>query len=243
MNPWRRTRSELAGAWRSVRYDLGRRRVPAAPQPAPVADVTSTGLSTFGGPLAEDLSLGFDPGYRRRPPRRAVAVSAFGVLTVAGAVGSYFAVVNGVGSLLSAPAAGTPYPLAAAAPTTKAEAAATAGMGRGSAERPNAGRARAGTPAPTVTVAVPAGTAPVRVHVLPRTPHTAPARRTTAAGGPDCDCLTPPVPTPTAPSPPGPRSPSPSPSPTSASPSESPTASAEPSRSDEGAHGGHGAEH
>ena len=46
MSLWRRTSTEMAGAWRSLRYDMGRR--PSEP-PAGGPDVTSTGMCTFGG--------------------------------------------------------------------------------------------------------------------------------------------------------------------------------------------------
>src|SRR4051812_40192462 len=110
MSLWRRTRTEVAGAWRSVRYDFGRRpSEPAAEGP----DVTSTGMSTFGGRPLDEPPAG--SGERRHPPRRAVAVTAFGLLTVAGAAGAYFAVVNGLGSVLSeTPAAADTFPPAPA---------------------------------------------------------------------------------------------------------------------------------
>ena len=233
MNPWRKTRSELAGAWRSVQYDLGRR--PNVEDCGPVADVTSTGLSTFGGPFAVDASTGYHLRGERRPPRRMVAVGAFGVLAVAGAAGSYFAVVNGLGSLFAdEPAGPEPYPLAAAAPPA-AEAASTAGLGRGTA-RP------AGPPAPPTVLVV---TSTAGTTVTTSTPTQTPARVTVARprrtatppapAPPSCDCLTPPVPTPTAPT--APPSPTDSAS-ASAEPSETeatnPAESVEPSADDEG---------
>jgi len=228
MNPWRRTRSELAGAWRSVRYDLDKRPgiAPAGADQRLEQDVTSTGLGTFGVPVADELSSGYDPRYERAP-RRFAAVGAFGVLAVVGAAGSYFAVVNGLGSLLAEkPAGAEPYPLAA-----PAAAAATAGMGRGSARFPAAATTTGATTAATTTTApsvlVVPTTAPVQVQARPRNT-VAPPRRTNAPAPavPDCDCMTPPVPTPTVPTPtPNPTdSPSVTPSPTdtgSASPSDS----------------------
>jgi hypothetical protein len=228
MNPWRRTRSELAGAWRSVQYDLDRRpgTGPAGADQKLEQDVTSTGMSTFGVPVADEPGSGFEPVYQRAP-RRVAAVGAFGVLAVVGAAGSYFAVVNGLGSLLAEkPAGAEPYPLAAPV----AGAAATAGMGRGSARLPAAETAGAAptTGAPSVLVVPP--TVAAQVQARPRTPHgtVGPPRRTDAPAPvvPGCDCMTPPVPTPTVPTP----TPSPTDSP-SASPSPTDTGSASPSES------------
>jgi hypothetical protein len=228
MRVWRKTRNEVAGAWRSLRYDMGRRADdPEVAGGAGVPDVTSTGMSTFGGPPGEELREEYDEFAR--PPRRIVAVSAFGILAVVGAAGSYFAVVNGLGALLGeTPAAPQPYPLAADAP--RAEADSTAGMGRGTtAERP----------ATTGAVPVP----PVGATAVPTTTLRVPAQAggwqiTPAKPGvptsPDCDCLTPPVPTPTAPpsaSPADTAGPSPSPSTSSPEPSPSDSTSAEPSES------------
>ncbi|MEV6599405.1 hypothetical protein AB0M36_21490 [Actinoplanes sp. NPDC051346] len=221
MTLWRRTRTEVAGAWRSLRYDLGRRdpegsdpgEAPVGPgaHPAAFQDVTATGFSTFGG---AGVTGGLRTSYgdeHARGPRRLVAVTAFGVLAVAGATGSYFAVVNGLGSLLDEQGA-EPYPLAAAAPGGDRGADSNEGLGRGS--EPGA------APAPEVT----GGT----IRVLPNpaatgAPTAAPPvaaarpRRTSAAGADPatrptpCDCLTPPVPTPTAA--PTAHNPSPTPSP------------------------------
>jgi hypothetical protein len=224
MRLWRRARNEVAGAWRSLRYDLGRR--PASDTAAgatPAGDVTSTGMSTFGGVPAADLRTGYDT--HPRSPRRTTAVAAFGALTVVGAAGSYFAVVNGLGAVLGErPAGAQAYPLAAAAPPgeTPPVADANSGMGHGSAPR------AAGTTAvavPTRAVALP-GTAPAPARTTPR--RTEPARPGTPTGE-DCDCLTPPVPTPTAPPPPSPTPsagdpPDPEPSPTTATPSDTPSA-------------------
>jgi hypothetical protein len=237
MNPWRRTRSELAGAWRSVRYDLDKRpgTGPAGADHEPEQDATSTGMSTFGVPVSDELSSGYDPVYERAP-RRLAAVGAFGVLAVVGAAGSYFAVVNGLGSLLAEkPAGAEPYPLAAPA----AGADATAGMGRGSARLPDAGTAGATTTGPSVLIVPTTAPAQVQAQAQPRTPRGAgvpPRRRDAPAPSvPGCDCLTPPVPTPTGPTPtPSPTdSPSSSPSPADTG-SASPADSADPTESPEG---------
>lgn len=208
MSLWRRTRDEMAGAWRSLRYDMGRRTDDDARDDAPAPDVTCTGMSTFGVPPAGSLRTG--PDGPVRPPRGLVAVSAFGVLTVVGAAGSYFAVVNGLGSLLrESPSAPGPYPLAAAAPDGRGDGDvdSVAGMGRGAASVPGVARTM---PVPPTLLSAPP---PVQ---LPASPGGVPVRsaQPEKTGEPDCDCLTPPVPTPTAP-------PSPSPDP-------SPSASAEP---------------
>jgi hypothetical protein len=201
----------MAGAWRSVRYDMGQR--PA--EPAAGDDVTSTGMSTFAG--AVDQATG--------SPRRLVAVSAFGALAVAGAAGTYFAVAGGLGALLTeTPAAAQPNPLVAAAPPAGGTSTAGMGQGRTSINHPEA--AAAGPPAAT-PVASPATPAAVPGRVLPRTARVAPERAGPPAPRP-CECPAPPVPTPTQPSTSPSASPSASPSPSesaSPSPSESPSAS------------------
>lgn len=221
MTLWRRTRTEVAGAWRSLRYDLGRRETEESGEPAgprqTFQDVTSTGLNTFGGAaLTGGLHTSYGAEHARRP-RRAVAVTAFGTLAVAGAAGSYFAVVNGLGALLDEqPAGAEPYPLAAAAPDGGAPEASNEGFGRGSAPSPGPVGADAvadvapGTvrtvPHTLATTGTPAGRdvapSPRRTTVDPTPPVTEP---------PSC-CLAPPVPTPTA-APSTPDSPSPTPSP------------------------------
>jgi len=226
MNPWRRTRSELAGAWRSVRYDLGKRPDAGLPYDDhdPVADVTSTGMSTFGGPLAGEPYTGYDVDHARRPPRRVAAAGAFGALAVVGAAGSYFAVVNGLGSLLTqTPAGAEPYPLAVAAPPEQ-EADSTAGMGRGSARSFEEPKPATVLVVPTTAATTTPPPAAVARQVTARTTATPPRRTATPAAPapPVCDCMTPPVPTPTAPSPtPSPSdSPSASPTPTDSEPAD-----------------------
>jgi len=248
MTLWRKARTEVAGAWRSMRYDLGRPE-PDADRPGPgtsarpgagYPDVTSTGLSTFGG---AGLTGGLRTSYGEQlvpRPRRLAAVSAFGVLAVVGAAGSYFAVVNGVGALVGdKPVGAEPYPLAAEAPRGTDGDLSNSGLGRGTANA-------AGPPpaAPTTTAEL----APGAVRVLPTPTAAAPpavaprSPRTTVAGKPapgrpeirpTACCLNPPVPTPTVPVP-TPHSPSATPSPDSSvpdgdaspEPSESPTSAA-----------------
>ncbi len=226
MSLLRRTRTEMAGAWRSLRYDMG--RTPVEP-PADGPDMTSTGMNTFGlGSLLE----GADPVPAARPqrkPRRAVAVTAFGTLTVLGAAGAYLVVVNGLGSLLSE--------TTAAAGTVPSRPAVTTAVGLGPGSP--AGRAPATTAAgrPVTPVADAAvGTGPAApAHLVPTAVATPPPPeanapiRTTKPANPECHC-NPPVPTPTAPT----SSPSAAPSPTpsesgSAGPGPSPSDSADPS--------------
>ncbi|MGA5300765.1 hypothetical protein ACPCHT_12610 [Nucisporomicrobium flavum] len=234
MTLWRRTRTEVAGAWRSLRYDLGRREADEgrASSARPVhPDVTSTGYSTFGGAgITGGLRTSYGPAHARRP-RRAVAVTAFGTLAVAGAAGSYFAVVNGLGVVLGdQPAGAEPYPLAAAAPDGTPGEASNEGLGRGPQEAP--GRVEAPAAAGTVrtvphTLATTGTPDSPGAAVLPAPRRTTVHRTSPAAPPTPCDCLTPPVPTPTA-APSSPDSPSPTPTP---SPSDDDTASPDPTYS------------
>jgi len=252
MTLWRRTRNEVAGAWRSLRYDLGRPE-PGAQAPGRSAgraaehpEVTSTGLSTFGGSgVLRGLrtSAGADGAEYLPRPRRLVAVSTFGALAVVGAAGSYFAVVNGIGSLVGDEPTGTdPYPLAAEAPRGSESELSNSGLGRGTASLPDQ------VPVATETVPgliriLPTGSAAPAIvpgAAQPRPQQTTVERTTPATRPTTCDCLTPPVPTPTMPAPvPTPHSPSAPPSPSATadyseppSPNE-PTASAAPSASDD----------
>jgi hypothetical protein len=225
MSLWRTTRNELAGAWRSLRYDLHRHSEADARRAAAFHDVTPHGLSIFGDPI-DDVNPEFDE-YDRSPRRRA-AVIAFGTLAVVGAAGSYFAVVNGLGALLEEPDRADTVPLAAEAgplPLATGLPTRTARPGSGSTlapvPKPPAQKRRIMAPSPTVQ---PRGgttvTKPPRVVVTP---------------DPSCPCGPPPVPTPTAPTgretPPGypSSSPSPSPSGSASSPTASPSAGSSPS--------------
>src|SRR5690349_6084731 len=148
MNLWGKTRTEVAGAWRSVRYDMGQR----PPEPAAGDDVTSTGMSTFAG--AVDQATG--------SPRRLVTVSVFGALAVAGAAGTYFAVAGGLGALLTeTPAAAQSHPLAAAPPPAGGS---LEGLGQGPApvSRPEAPAGAAPAATPVASAATPAAV-PTRV--------------------------------------------------------------------------------
>jgi hypothetical protein len=200
MSLWRNVRTETAGAWRSLCYDLGRRpeaRGGAGP------DVTSTGMNTFPGSLVD---LPAEPvGDGGRPPRRFVVVAAFCALAVCGAAGSYLVATTAfAGRMTDAPVAPPAVAAPPAPPRFEPPAATTrggsAGMG-GTPRRPRAAPPAPPSPAPTTTTQVVVQPPPTREKTRPATPVT---------GSPDCDCDTPPVPTPTAPDPSAPVSASPS---------------------------------
>jgi hypothetical protein len=223
MSLWRTTRNELAGAWRSLRYDLHRHSEADARRAEMFHDVTSDGLSIFGGPI-DDVNPDFDE--YDRPPRRRAAVVAFGALAVVGAAGSYFAVVNGLGALLTEPDRADAFPLAAEAgplPMATGLPTRTARLGYGitlaPVPKPQLEKRRTMAPSPTAQPRVGSTvTKPPRVVVTPN---------------PSCPCGPPPVPTPTSPSgretPSGYPSGSPSPSGSSSSPTASPSAGSSPS--------------
>lgn len=214
MSLWRSVRGEMAGAWRSICYDLGRRPAERDPEP----DVTSTGLNTFPGSLV-DLPAG-PPETDARPPRRFVAVTAFCALAVCGAAGSYLVATTAFAGRMSDTTVAAAAPPARLEARDEADRDGVAGMGL-VPETP--GKRRVAAP-PVATTASTAGGV-----VQPQVTATRPAVRAGAAGSttapvtadPGCDCETPPAPTPTAP---------PSPS-ASVSDSASPTASGSPSPS------------
>ncbi|MET8146757.1 hypothetical protein ACIBSW_14755 [Actinoplanes sp. NPDC049668] len=243
MTLWRRARNEVAGAWRSVRYDLGRRGPDtgkAAPVPdsgAGYQDVTSTGMSTFGGLGTGGLRTSYGDEVVPRS-RRLAAVAAFGALAVAGAAGSYYAVVTGIDALVAdRPAGAEPYPLAAGEPPgARSDDQSHSGLGRGVVPGAPDGPAPATAAPGTVRIPPQAGAVAARRPATPPRPRTTVVGVTPATPPTEC-CLIPPVPTPTAPVP-TPQSPSatasPSASPSdSASPSEEPTTTATPSTSAE----------
>jgi hypothetical protein len=198
-----------------LRYDMGRR--PSDP-PADGPDVTSTGMSTFGGTAWD---VGADPlempvagrmPEPRRSPRRAVAVSALGLLTVLGAAAAYLVVVNGLVPMRDEkPAAAGTLP------------AATADSGIGSSGRSPRVTRDTTTTTPTDPLPPAVGTLgprPAGNVVAPMPPRQPGPDRTVKPTSPVCRCgksANPPVPTPTAPTS--------SPSPTSSSPASSPSAS------------------
>jgi hypothetical protein len=207
MSVWRRTRSEVAGAWRSFRYDMGRR--PPEP-PADGPDVTSTGMNTFWDfPEPTEMPV----AGRMPPPRRSRrAVAAFGLLTVAGAASAYLVVVNGLVPMRDeGPAAAGTVPPAAA------------GIGR-SPKTPKKATKAAETTTPVIRTSAPGKRAIPPEPAPPRPPEKASPLRTTKATSQIC-CTNPPVPTPTAPAS--------SPSPTTSAPTEpSPSASSSDTASD-----------
>jgi len=248
MTLWRRTRNEVAGAWRSLRYDLGRpgahapgRRTGQNPgRAAGYPEVTSTGLSTFGGSgILHGLRISSgEEGEQYVPrPRRLVAVSTFGALAVLGAAGSYFAVVNGIGSLVGDEPVGTdPYPLAAEAPRGSESELSNSGLGRGAASLPDQVPVATET-APGLIRILPTGTAAPAIMPDPAQPRplqTTVERTTPTTRPTTCDCLTPPVPTPTMPAPvptPTPHSPSAAPSPSASPDYSEPPRPSEPTES------------
>lgn len=242
MSVWRRTRKEAAGAWRSVRYDMGRR--PSEP-PAGGPDVTSTGMNTFGGtswdfdPEPTEMPVaGRMPPPRPRTPRGAVAVSSLGLLTVIGAAAAYLVVVNGLVPIRDEgpAAAGTLPPAAGTLPPATAEAV----LGRAKSTHRALRITSSQDPAPTPVPPHPAqGTERAAQGAAQRAAESKPLRkmsplRTIKPTKTKCDCDHPPVPTPTAPA----TAPSPTPSaptspPTSASSSDesgNPSESPEPRR-------------
>ncbi|GGN91446.1 hypothetical protein GCM10010112_77650 [Actinoplanes lobatus] len=179
MSLWRNVRGEMAGAWRSVCYDLGRRPAGRDPQP----DVTSTGMSTFPGSLV-DLP-GEPPRTDARPPRRFVAVTAFCALGLTGAAGSYLAATTTfAGEMAERPSA----PPAVAAPLPPDEVEPVGGVA-GMGAVPVARERR-----PRVVTKI----TPTSVRSTARTTAPTTRRAVTRPPTPGCDCETPPAPTPTA---------------------------------------------
>ncbi|GIE54948.1 hypothetical protein BJY16_003222 [Actinoplanes octamycinicus] len=233
MSLWLRIRAELRGAWRSVKYDLGRR--PAEPADGP--DVTSTGLSTFPGSLMEWRTV--PPETDARPPRRSVAVTVLCLVAACGAIGSYFLVTRGLSTAFADQTVAAPATAAAPAEPPPPPVQPTARLGAVTHPRSTHPRTTAADPArgpahqpaqqpagrPAAAVAEPGATVPG-----------APARpRRTST--PECDCVTPPVPTPTAPSPVGSTPPPVVPSTSAPAPtasSGSPSASTDPSAGQDG---------
>jgi hypothetical protein len=233
MTLWRRTRTEMAGAWRSLQYDMNRPDQPAGfagdGRHAVREEVTATGMSTFGGVTGLRTTAGHEHARRRL-----VTVTAIGTLAVAGAGGSYLAVAHGAGAPGGGEPGAEPYPLAAAAPGA---AHSNQGLGRGSApELPVAAGEPAATldrqpladtirviPTTVATTAVPGRTTRTPAPVRTRTAKVEGGATPPAEPTP-CDCLTPPVPTPTAaPTHQAPTAPEPTPT-ESTSDTESPSA-------------------
>lgn len=206
MSLWRNVRAEMAGAWRSVCYDLGRR---PAGRGAAAPDVTSTGMNTFPGSLVDLDPPAGPPEEGSRPPRQFVAVAAFCGLAVCGAAGAYLAATTAfAGKMTDAPAEAPPPAVAAPRPPAfEAGPPARAGSHAGMGGTPRRSHAATTAPAAPPSPAVVTSTRTILVTPPPTRENTRPA--TPLPTSPDCDCDTPPVPTPTAPG----ASPSASPSP------------------------------
>ncbi|MEV4534885.1 hypothetical protein AB0J82_13745 [Asanoa sp. NPDC049518] len=118
MTTWRGVRKELEGAWRSIQYDVARAR-----------------SRRKDGEETTELIF---PEHAR-PPRRLRATGGFVLVSLVGAVGTYFAVVNGLGTLLET------------GPTAEGERPASVVAGAdGTGQRPPAAQAR---PDQTVRIA------------------------------------------------------------------------------------------
>lgn len=87
----------MAGAWRSLRYDLDRRQARGADD-------------------EETTDLIFPEYSAARPPRRMLAAGGFGLLAVAGAAGTYLAVASGLGLLIDDPSGQNALPSTAGNP-------------------------------------------------------------------------------------------------------------------------------
>lgn len=228
MSLWRLTRNEVAGAWRSLQYDLGRRADPGGWQAIPAPQ-----LPPSGRPALDDVTRPrWYPGHHRfdRPPRRLIAVSVFGALALSGGAGSYVAVVEGLDSLFSESAGPDPYPLLADAAPSRSGAREITPRDHdtSSPHDPHRRTSTTATPTDATVVRVPGPVAPDRepVRLVPAARTVPPSQ--SPQPEPTCDCLNPPVPTPTSPpsaSPSPSPSPSPWPSPSSSDPSPSPSPS------------------
>lgn len=215
---------EVAGAWRSLRYDLTRRPDPAAPaapaaarspepaEPEPAHRRHRAAHRATPAPRRAELVAEQDltadiypdhepPPYRSR--RRLLGATAFGALAVAGATGTYLVVVGSLGALagdeVAAPE-GLPVVVTSGSATQTTQTA------------------RAVTPSPSPSRPAMSRPTPSHRAVLGRAPVVPPAP------SPTCACVTPPVPRPTSPPPVTDR---PHPTPTTAPPG-SPSPSAEP---------------
>ncbi|MFC0529614.1 hypothetical protein [Phytohabitans kaempferiae] len=181
---------EVSGAWRSLRYDLSRRSArPAAADDAPT----------------QLIYPAYEPAHR--PRRRLMAATTFGVLSLVGAAGTYFAVVNGLSALASEEDA-PPDRLPAVVGTTSPSPTA-----RGVAPVPSPSASRSTAPPPTTPKPSPTGREGIGRATATPTP------------SPTCACVTPPVPKPTSPPP---ITKTPDPSPTSADPDPTGTSSPDP---------------
>jgi len=196
--------------------------------------MTSTGMNTFGGLMAEEPG---DGTPRIRVPRRAALVTALGVLTVVGAAGAYLGVVDGLGSMLSSSQAE-----AGTVPSTPGSTfSPNSGIGGGPTKAINPVKPADVAPVPTPPALVDPANPAARAAATKAIARNASPLRTTNPIKGECACgSVPPVPTPTVPqSTPEPSdsaypsdSADPSPSETSATPGDS----AEPSDTPQARH-------
>lgn len=156
MSPWRAIGREMVGAWRSLRYDLGRFG------PDATADLTDPDL-TDTDPLGTE-PIGPDPlgagapwhtgvGERARPPRPFRAAVTVAVLVVLSTAGSYLGVVAGLSVLLTEapPTVVSALPIVTDRPTpTAAPPATTAAAPAGAVAGPPAAASPAATAGPRV---------------------------------------------------------------------------------------------
>ncbi|SDZ06861.1 hypothetical protein SAMN05444365_105150 [Micromonospora pattaloongensis] len=176
MSTWQGVRREMAGAWRSLRYDLTRRAAAKRRAERPVAG---------------------ENGHRAR---RLLAMAAFGLLAVVGATGTYFGVVAGLGALLSAsqpPVEPVPAAVRPDRPVTE-DVALTPDPTRHPAVSASPAPARPGTPSPSPSresgrVPAPASPSPSAA----RTPFTPPRTSPTTVPSSSSPSATP-SPTPSA---------------------------------------------
>jgi hypothetical protein len=129
-------RQELAGAWRSVRYDVARRDSPSRQR-------------------TEVLYPEYD-AYQR-PPRRGYAAVGLGAVVAAGVAAVYVAVAGGLGALLS--------PIASAVPGLGGGAPAVRSTGTGApvAQQPAGGPHAVSRPSRVPVRQVPSATRPAEV--------------------------------------------------------------------------------
>ena len=234
MNIWR----EAAGAWRSLRFDLRLRAnrrdatevlptVDDDPDPGyPAGTGTPPGGGRAGrsGGTRQDAPSPYDAFARR--PRRAPAALTVAVLVVAGAAGTYFAVVGGLSVLMTGEA---PPPGALPAVSRDAAPAVRPPLApRRSPAAPRSAAPPSAAPATAAATAAAPDPAPTAPPPAPRPPEVGrPSRGVPVpTPAPPCGCPYPPPPPPSA-------SPSPAPSP-SPSPSPAPTPTAEPTEAPPG---------
>lgn len=193
MNPVRFIYREVAGAWRSLQYDLRTRRAARSASPPPAAPADRTRSSRPSRPAqpsrreVEDWSAEREAALRApnavapSPPagfrtRQRVTLAAAGLVLLTLAAGGVIAMISGMRALLDpgAPPAGLP---AHAAPLPS--------------PRDSSPAAGLTTPGATATKQVPAGASPRSAPGASRTPK---PPVPTPAPVPSCNCTRPPSP-------------------------------------------------